>query len=263
MTDHARRAAAFALAGAMTITVFGGSAIAAAPLEDAQSQRATLTETILRIRHDHRKATDSLRAHVDRTTRFLEDRMGRVRALDASRWLAARKLLLRQRHGALASMRSSEHRTQRRLHDLTRRREAIAGWIEEWGIFARCSVRGPVTIADNFGVMVRKPGVPVHVHEGNDMTAATGTPIVAPFDGTAVASPNGLGGLAVKVLGELGYAYNAHLSAYGRLGEVRAGTVIGYVGATGDAGGPHDHFEWHPDDGLAVDPYPYLRISCG
>ena len=27
-----------------------------------------------------------------------------------------------------------------------------------------------------------------------------------------------------------GYVYNAHLSAYGKLGEVKAGDVIGYVG---------------------------------
>jgi len=163
----------------------------------------------------------------------------------------------------LSKLRASERRTLQRLRDLTGRRELTAAWIAEWGLFETCPVQGPVIIADNFGVMVRKPDVPVHVHQGNDMTAATGTPIVAPFDGTAVASPNGLGGLAVKVYGKRGYVYNAHLSAYGRLGAVKTGTVIGYVGATGDAGGPHDHFEWHPGNGPAVDPNAYLTISCG
>ena len=151
----------------------------------------------------------------------------------------------------------------RRLRELTRRRADTDAWIRQWGILQTCPVRGPVSIADNFGVVVRIPDVPVHIHQGNDMMAATGTPIVAPFAGTAVAAPNVMGGLAVKVYGELGYVYNAHLSAYGRLGQVRAGTVIGYVGSTGDAGGPHDHFEWHPNDGPAVDPNPYLTVSCG
>ena len=179
------------------------------------------------------------------------------------RWLALRSLLLDQRHEALTKLRASERRSIQRLRELTRRRADTDAWIRQWGILQTCPVRGPVSIADDFGVVVRIPDVPVHIHQGNDMMAATGTPIVAPFAGTAVAAPNVMGGLAVKVYGELGYVYNAHLSAYGRLGQVRAGTVIGYVGSTGDAGGSHDHFEWHPNDGPAVDPNPYLTASCG
>ena len=111
------------------------------------------------------------------------------------------------------------------------------------------------------------------------MFAPLGTPIVAPFDGTAIATPNGLGGNAVTVYGAEGYVYNAHLVSYGKLGAVKVGTVVGYVGNTGDAmGGPyHDHFEWHPTAtpsqpwvspygfgtiGGAVDPYPYLTAAC-
>jgi murein DD-endopeptidase MepM/ murein hydrolase activator NlpD len=117
-------------------------------------------------------------------------------------------------------------------------------------------------VADNFGITVRLEGVPVHRHMGNDISASTGTPIVAPFDGYASASSSPLGGLEVRVKGARGYVYNAHLMSYARLGYVRAGAVIGYVGSTGDATAPHDHFEWHPWDGGAVDPNPYLDVVC-
>jgi murein DD-endopeptidase MepM/ murein hydrolase activator NlpD len=204
-----------------------------------------------------------MRARVLRVTNQLDNGLGKVNGLEHRRWHATRHLLLHERRIALSAMRRSQRRSTLKLRDLLSRREAATSWIEEWGILQVCPVRGPVSISDNFGVTVTIPDVPVHIHQGNDMMAATGTPIVAPFDGTAVAAPNVLGGQAVKVYGALGYVYNAHLLAYGQLGQVKAGTVIGYVGSTGDAGGPHDHFEWHPNDGPAVDPNPYLSVSCG
>jgi murein DD-endopeptidase MepM/ murein hydrolase activator NlpD len=258
-----RRAITIAVAGVLVLTVLGGSASATSSLDLARRRRAVITKTVLQIRREHRRDTGVARTRLDLIARLLVDRLGKVHEEDDGRWPAARKLLLRERHQVTSKLRSSERHTVHRLRELTDRRKATAAWIAQWGILQTCPVRGPVSIADDFGVVVRKPDVPVHIHQGNDMMAATGTPIVAPFDGTAVAAPNVLGGMAVKVYGDLGYVYNAHLSAYGQLGQVRTGTVIGYVGSTGDAGGPHDHFEWHPNDGPAVDPNPFLSVSCG
>jgi murein DD-endopeptidase MepM/ murein hydrolase activator NlpD len=141
----------------------------------------------------------------------------------------------------------------------------------------RCPVFGKGFFSDDFGAPRFAGGF--HLHHGNDVFAAMGTPVVAPFEGSAVATPNDLGGLAVTVYGASGFVYNAHLSRYGSLGPVHTGDVIGYVGNTGDAlgGPPHDHFEWHPKvaptrpwvspmgvgavDG-AVDPFPYLKAAC-
>ena len=44
--------------------------------------------------------------------------------------------------------------------------------------------------------------------------------------------------------------------------DVKTGTVIGYVGATGNTGANHDHFEWHPNNGPAVDPHEFLMAVC-
>jgi len=145
------------------------------------------------------------------------------------------------------------------------------------GVLLVCPVDQPHAYADDFGAPRYSGGY--HPHGGNDIVAPRGTPIRAPFDGLAEATPGGLGGEAVTVFGDLGYVYNAHLSAYGQLGQVTTGTVIGYVGDSGDAQGgiTHDHFEWHPKVipphpwvspyGFsvirgAIDPFPYLNSVC-
>lgn len=104
-------------------------------------------------------------------------------------------------------------------------------------------------------------------HEGTDVFASTGTPVLAVTDGTLyrVGTRRVPGNRMWLRSPEGDTFFFAHLAAFAhdaRNGKrVRAGDVIGFVGSTGDAEltPPHLHFEIHPQDGEAVNPYPFLR----
>jgi murein DD-endopeptidase MepM/ murein hydrolase activator NlpD len=109
-------------------------------------------------------------------------------------------------------------------------------------------------------------------HHGVDIFAPLGSPIVAVADGVLFSvGRNAIGGQRLWLRDRQGnFFYFAHLSAFSDAAaegaRVRAGTVIGYVGNTGDAEGTpyHLHFEIHPVSLLslgydgAVDPFPYV-----
>lgn len=191
------------------------------------------------------------------------ERLSRGRA-ELARLQRARELAIQQLEVDRAELRDRLAEMRRLSALLRERKDEILYTISRIRPFAVCPVQGPHAISDSFGIWVHrtKERGGDHVHQGNDIMAPMGTPIVAPFDGVAVAAPNKMGGLAVKVFGEYGYVYNAHGSGYGQLGPVETGDVIGYVGATGNTSASHDHFEWHPGNGAAVDPHPFLLMVC-
>lgn len=164
---------------------------------------------------------------------------------------------------AVAKERAQERAVARRLRALRARRGTVAAWLATWAVFRVCPVDPPRLIHDDFGEIVDLGGPEEHAHMGNDIEAPTWTPVRAPFDGYATSSSSARGGYQVRVHGERGYVFNAHLIGFGRLGAVEAGTIVGYVGSTGSSTAPHDHFEWHPADGPAVDPNYLLHLTCG
>jgi murein DD-endopeptidase MepM/ murein hydrolase activator NlpD len=92
-----------------------------------------------------------------------------------------------------------------------------------------------------------------------------GTPVVNPVSGNVSTRGDALGGLSMHVQGDDGnYYYGTHLDSYsGATGHLPAGTVIGYVGDTGNAQGTHLHFEIHIGGyGNAINPYPTVARYC-
>jgi murein DD-endopeptidase MepM/ murein hydrolase activator NlpD len=95
-------------------------------------------------------------------------------------------------------------------------------------------------------------------HAGIDLVAASGTPIAAAGSGRVVWAgfrPGGWGRLVTIAHGHGVRSLYAHLSRVDvRVGQsVATGQRVGLVGATGDATGPHLHFELRVR-GAAVDP---------
>ena len=130
---------------------------------------------------------------------------------------------------------------------------ASGGWV--------CPVQGPHAFSDDWGAS-RGGG---YSHQGNDILAARGTPVVANVDGYVTQRTGNVSGLAYYLEGDDGTEYfGAHLDSFGASGRVSAGTQIGTVGNTGDAAGgpPHLHFEMHPGGGAPINPYPTLSRYC-
>jgi murein DD-endopeptidase MepM/ murein hydrolase activator NlpD len=110
-----------------------------------------------------------------------------------------------------------------------------------------------------------------HLHQGQDLPAAAGTPVVSPHTGTVEAvdyQRHGAGNYVVIDSDGESYAFVfMHLrtgSIRALVGDrVRAGEQIGEVGSTGESSGPHLHFEiwvggWFVG-GHPIDPLPLLK----
>jgi murein DD-endopeptidase MepM/ murein hydrolase activator NlpD len=125
-----------------------------------------------------------------------------------------------------------------------------------------CPLAGPFTHIDDFSA----PRAVGGVHRANDLISAQGTKVLAVASGTIDHRNSSVGGLSAHLKGDNGdYYFYTHLSGYENVGVgyVAAGTVIGYVGMTGNAPIPHLHFEIHSGGyGNYSNPYGPVREAC-
>jgi murein DD-endopeptidase MepM/ murein hydrolase activator NlpD len=136
----------------------------------------------------------------------------------------------------------------------------------------------PVAGAYSFGgpESVFGAGREGHVHQGQDISAAEGTPLVAPLASTVTwvkYQAGGAGHYAV-LRGADGRDYVfMHMKAgsitVAKGAVLAAGTQFGQVGSTGSSSGPHLHFEIWPDgwysskESQPIDPLPQLMAWAG
>ena len=124
--------------------------------------------------------------------------------------------------------------------------------VEDEPVFA--GIEGPFGKLGDSSVLVRLlqrdqrlAAVQADFHPGLDISAEKGTSILATADGIVeLAAPSGDYGNLVVITHGFGLATRyGHLSKFAvwQGQQVKRGDVIGYVGATGRATGPHLHYE--------------------
>ena len=128
------------------------------------------------------------------------------------------------------------------------------GYYDEKGVSLRKAfLRAPLNfrrISSNFNLSRKHPVLGrMRAHKGTDYAASTGTPIYAAGDGKIMyrGTKGGYGRTVIIKHGNNIETRYAHLSRYGkyRRGQkVKQGQVIGYVGMSGLATGPHLHYEF-------------------
>jgi len=165
---------------------------------------------------------------------------------------------LREMHQELSKMKGDASRQETSLQTLIEyfedKRSLYASTPSIW------PVRGWVT--SPFGMRTSPfSGIP-SFHEGLDIAAQTGTPVIAPADGLVIKagfSP-GYGNMVVISHGygiKTVYGHNSRLNV--KEGQqVKRGDVISFIGDTGSSTGPHLHYEVR-QNGLPVNPMKYLN----
>jgi murein DD-endopeptidase MepM/ murein hydrolase activator NlpD len=252
-------------------------------------EREAATTEILRLAEASTSTADAPRAAAHGRSRNaavdgrLHELRAAVRTLDGAR-LAARKTRLKAQYaldllqsqvddeshavaGATADRKSAESALEGELGpDAVRAR---ADGITATLLSAQAGQGDPIVVtglqlpipgaalASPFGLRNDPLGGGAGFHPGIDLAASSGTPIQAAADGVVVMAGDcgGYGNCVVIDHGDSVATLYAHQSRVGvSVGQhVTAGQVIGYVGSTGLATGPHLHFEVRVH-GIPTDP---------
>lgn len=244
----------------------------AAELAEIQDARATIVEQ-QDLQEEARAEAETARGAAEEALSDLQAAAGQQAQfiLDVREWIAspdgavrlaaqspeeeARVQSMTDELGAkIAQLEQDEQTREAEIAAAEERRRILEGGF-------MCPIDGPMNFRDTWGE-ARSGG---RTHAGTDMMSPTGTPVVAPASGRLVHKGDSIGGMSFFIYGDDGHKYfGTHLSKYENVGAgwVEAGTLVGRIGATGNASAPHLHFSYYPNGGSAVNPYKRLNEVC-
>ena len=212
-----------------------------------------------------RKRTKAARADMYRQAKIVAVRVHQVRVLRDQLVASKDQLVAAQsrKRDALASLGARERADAEEIDSLLQVSAELAAKI-------RAAQSHSTVVRTGSGALIWPVNAPItspfgwrwgRMHEGIDLGAAYGTPIVAAAAGTVIYAGwlGGYGNLTViDHGGGLSTAYGHQSSIGVSVGQqVAQGEIIGNVGSTGHSTGPHLHFEVRVN-GQAVDPLGYL-----
>jgi murein DD-endopeptidase MepM/ murein hydrolase activator NlpD len=242
-------------------------------LNDVGRQDQRIADKVERAKIDMRETrehTKRTRARVASTTRVIADRTAEQRSV-RDRLVASRDQLAAARSLKNEALGAVRHDKEAYLHEvqaLLAQSAALAARIRAAQAAAAPPPGAPVASSAS-GFMWPVNGVLTsgfgwrwgRMHEGIDIAAPTGSPVVASAAGTVIYAGwmGGYGNLVVIDHGgglATAYGHNSGFAVGGGQ-SVAQGQVIAYCGSTGHSTGPHVHFEVRIN-GSPVDPLGYL-----
>lgn len=240
-------------------------------LDQVSAKRRRLVERVTELRAEleqQRRSLEAEKAKADQAAtdaQAVRDQVANLRAeVEPARADAAQQASAEQ--SAIDSIQAQKADFEEELASLQAASDGIAARLRAMGSTpgspGPCGARPvPGAIVSPFGPRYHPILHYTRMHTGDDMSAGSGTPIHACRAGNVgIAGSQGGYGNAVVIdhggnMATL-YAHQSRIAV--DVGQhVEAGDVIGYVGATGMATGPHLHFEVRLS-GNPVDPASYL-----
>ena len=240
-------------------------------LQQVSQVRRTLVERVRQLRDDidrQRRTVADQKAKADALARDAQAARDQIVQLEGQLGPAQAEAAAQQaaEQAAVLSIQSRKSEFEVQLNALQAASDSIAKLLRQRGSGpgapVHCDARPvPGPIISGFGPRVDPVSGAQGFHPGDDLQATYGTPIRACRSGIVViAGPQGGYGNAVVIDHGGGmatlYGHQSRL-AVSENQRVNAGDVIGYVGATGYATGPHLHFEVRLS-GNPVDPTSYI-----